>query len=78
MQRTQIRPGLKLAGTFLGPYEITRVLRNDRYLVAKIGEHEGPRQTSTSADYMKPWIEDSDESEKEDEVEAEEENEEAI
>lgn len=36
-----------------------KVLRNDRYLVHKAGNHEGPRQTSTSVDHMKSWIEDS-------------------
>lgn len=36
---------------------ITKVLRKDRYLVRKVGEQEGPSQTTTSADYMKPWIE---------------------
>lgn len=28
---------------------------NDRYTIVKIGEHEGPQETSTSADHMKPW-----------------------
>lgn len=28
---------------------------NDRYLVEKVGEHEGPQRTSTSADHMKQW-----------------------
>jgi len=42
---------------FLGPYEVTNVLRNDRYLICKVGEQEGPLQTTTSADNMKPWIE---------------------
>ncbi|KZC08081.1 hypothetical protein WN55_10802 [Dufourea novaeangliae] len=69
VQRTQSAPGLKLAGKFLGQYEITRILRNDRYMVAKVGEHEGPRVTSTSADHLKPWIEGSDESEGENEDE---------
>lgn len=55
IKRTQSGPGLKLASRFLGPYQITKVLRNDRYLVRKIGETEGPRETSTSIDHMKPW-----------------------
>lgn len=29
---------------------------NDRYKVNKIGEHEGPRETTTSADSMKRWV----------------------
>jgi len=57
IKRTQLGPGLKLANKYLGPYTVTRVLRNDRYLVQKTGEHEGPMKTSTSADHMKPWVE---------------------
>jgi len=60
IRRTQQGPGLKFASKYLGPYEIIRVLRNDRYLVRKIGEREGPRQTLTSADSMKPWTHDDD------------------
>ncbi|KYM97372.1 hypothetical protein ALC62_11977 [Cyphomyrmex costatus] len=48
---TQITPGSKIGAKFLGPYEITKVLRGDRY-----GEHEGPRTTSTSADHIKRWL----------------------
>ncbi|KAJ8911976.1 hypothetical protein NQ315_003254 [Exocentrus adspersus] len=55
IKRTQLGPGLKVHSKYVGPYRIVRVLRNDRYIVVKVGEHEGPRQTSTSADYMKPW-----------------------
>lgn len=55
IQRTQFGTGLKLYPKFLGPYEVTQIKRNDRYGVAKIGEHEGPKITSTSADFMKPW-----------------------
>jgi len=40
---------------FLGPYKVTSVLRNNRYLVEKHGDHEGPTCTSSSADHMKPW-----------------------
>ncbi|XP_076278315.1 uncharacterized protein LOC143208116 [Lasioglossum baleicum] len=56
IRRTQLRPELKLCPKYLGPYQIIKVLRNDRYLVEKVGEHEGPRTTSTSRDSMKPWI----------------------
>ena len=31
------------------------VLRNNRYLVQREGEHEGARSTSTAADHMKWW-----------------------
>lgn len=66
IKRTQLGPGLKLANKYLGPYSIIKVLRNDRYVVQKIGEHEGPMKTSTSADYMKPWVDfASDDSEEE-------------
>lgn len=66
IKRTQLGPGLKLANKYLGPYSIVKVLRNDCYIVQKIGEHEGPSKTSTSADYMKPWTDfASDESEDE-------------
>lgn len=60
IKRTQQGPHLKLAYKYLGPYEVTKTLRNHRYLLRKIGEDEGPGQTSSSADYMKPWIQDDD------------------
>lgn len=63
IKRTQQGPGLKLAPKFLGPYEIIRVLRNHRYALRKIGEHEGPFETSSAADFMKPWISDEDNNE---------------
>lgn len=52
VKRTQQDPGSKFA--FIGPYEIVKVLRNNRYLVQKVGEHEGPQRTSSAADFMKP------------------------
>jgi hypothetical protein len=55
IKRTQQRPGLKLANKYLGPYEIVKILRNNRYIVRKVGNHEGPWETSTAADYIKPW-----------------------
>jgi len=61
IRRTQQGPGLKLPHKYLGPYEVIKALRNDRYILRKVGEHEGPYQTSSAADFMKPWIdEDSD------------------
>lgn len=36
-------------------------MRNQRYTVRKIGESEGPVQTTSSADFMKPWTDGSDE-----------------
>lgn len=57
IKRTQLGPGLKLTNKYLGPYAVIKMLRNDRYVVQKMGEHEGPSKTSTSADHMKPWTE---------------------
>ncbi|KZC09620.1 hypothetical protein WN55_01195, partial [Dufourea novaeangliae] len=58
IKRTQHGPGLKLHAKFLGLYHVHKILRNDRYLVEKVGEHEGPRSTTTSTEYMKPWSKD--------------------
>ncbi|GFV08963.1 transposon Tf2-9 polyprotein [Trichonephila clavipes] len=55
MQRTQFGTGLKLRPKYFGPYEVTKVNKHDRYEVQKIGQHEGPNVTSTSADKMKKW-----------------------
>jgi len=33
IKRTQQGPGLKVTHKYLGPYEIIRILRNQRYLV---------------------------------------------
>lgn len=57
IQRTQFGSGLKLRPKFFGPYKVTAVKGNDRYGVAKIGQHEGPNCTSSAADHMKPWAE---------------------
>lgn len=56
IKRTQQAPGLKLASKYLGSYKIVKVLRNNRYLINKVGVHEGPQQTSTAADFMKLWL----------------------
>ena len=58
IRRTHMGPGQKFCTKFLGPYRVSKTLRSDRYLVDKVGEHEGPRSTSTSIDYMKPWVDD--------------------
>jgi hypothetical protein len=55
IKRTKQRPGLKLANKYLGPYEIVKILRNNRYIVRKVGDHEGSWETATAADYIKPW-----------------------
>ena len=56
IKRAQFGSELKLGGKFLGPYRILRTMRNDRYTVEKVREHEGPTHTSTTADFMKPWV----------------------
>ncbi|KMQ88848.1 hypothetical protein RF55_11596 [Lasius niger] len=55
IKRTQSGPRLKFAAKYFGPYRIKQVLRDDRYVVQKIDEGEGPRITSAAADNMKPW-----------------------
>jgi len=55
IKRTQVGGRLKVAAKYFGPYKIKRILRNDRYMVEKIGQTKGPRVTSTAADFMKPW-----------------------
>lgn len=52
IKRTQQGPGLKLAPKFLGPYQVIKVLLN---IVRKIGEDEGPLETSTSIGHIKLW-----------------------
>ncbi|GFU32243.1 hypothetical protein TNCV_3834521 [Trichonephila clavipes] len=56
IQRTQFGTGLKLQPKYFEPYEVTKVNKHDRYEVQKIGQHEGPNVTSTSADKMKKWF----------------------
>ncbi|XP_053968268.1 uncharacterized protein K02A2.6-like [Anastrepha ludens] len=70
IKRSQFVAGKKLANEDLGPYEVIRVKRNDKYDVKKAADFEGPNATSTSCDYMKPWKRDeSDLSETDDIVE---------
>ncbi|GFX93252.1 transposon Tf2-9 polyprotein [Trichonephila clavipes] len=53
IQRTQFGSGLKLSPKFLGPYKIIEVKPRDRYNIERVGNHEGPKLTSSSADLMK-------------------------
>lgn len=55
INKTQFSTAAKLKPKFLGPYEVTKVKEYDRYDVEKVGIHEGPNRTSTSADNMKRW-----------------------
>ncbi|GFW66676.1 transposon Tf2-9 polyprotein [Trichonephila clavipes] len=52
-QRTQFGSGLKLRPKFLGPYKVIEVKPRDRYNLERVGNHEGPKLTSSSADLMK-------------------------
>ncbi|GFT21546.1 transposon Tf2-6 polyprotein [Trichonephila clavipes] len=52
IQRTQFGSGLKLRPKFLGPYKVIEVKPRDRYNLERVGNHEGPKLTS-SADLMK-------------------------
>ncbi|GFY35668.1 uncharacterized protein TNCV_2619601 [Trichonephila clavipes] len=53
IQRTQFEVGLKLRAKFVGPYKVRKVNPKDGYEVEKVGQHEGPNSTTTSADLMK-------------------------
>jgi hypothetical protein len=55
IKRTQQEPRLKLTNKYHGSYKIIKVSRNNRYVVRKMGDHEGPWETSIAADYIKPW-----------------------
>lgn len=55
IKRTQLGPGQKFLPKFLAPYRVIKVMRHDRYVIEKVGDHEGPQQTSTSANNMKLW-----------------------
>ncbi|GBO03989.1 hypothetical protein AVEN_124881-1 [Araneus ventricosus] len=55
IKRTQLGGGLKLKPKFLGPYKVVKIKLHVRYYVEKVGSHEGPAATSTSAAHMKPW-----------------------
>lgn len=60
IKRTQFGPGLKLKPKYLGPYKVVKCNRNDRYHVEKADSTaEGPIRTSSSADQMKRWPEQS-------------------
>ncbi|KAF0713347.1 Uncharacterized protein FWK35_00037446, partial [Aphis craccivora] len=55
IKRTQFLPTSKLSRKFLGPYRIISREGQNRYKVLKVGAHEGPINTYTATDFMKPW-----------------------
>ncbi|GFX22932.1 transposon Ty3-I Gag-Pol polyprotein [Trichonephila clavipes] len=55
IKRTQFGPGLKLMQKYLGPYKVTKVKHNDTYDVEKCDFVDGPSKTSTCAEFMKLW-----------------------
>lgn len=50
IKRTQFTSGNKLAEKFLGPYRVDKVKSNERYDVAKVGNHGGANITLSSAE----------------------------
>lgn len=56
IKRTQFGPGLKFHSKYLGPYKVILAKEFERYDVQKVGASEGPKVTSTCAEYMKPWL----------------------
>lgn len=55
IKRTQFGSGLKLKPKFLGPYKVVKVKYNNAYDVQKVGNSDGPKNSATCAEYMKPW-----------------------
>lgn len=55
IKRTQFGSNLKLKPKFLGPYQIVKVKQNNSYDVQKVGSSDGPKNTTTCAEYVKPW-----------------------
>ncbi|BFG06629.1 uncharacterized protein DMAD_13610 [Drosophila madeirensis] len=55
IKKTQFGSGLKLKPKFLGPYQIIKVKHNNAYDVKKVGNSDGPKHSSSCAEYLKPW-----------------------
>ncbi|GFX06451.1 hypothetical protein TNCV_3016851 [Trichonephila clavipes] len=55
IKRTQFGPGLKLKQKYLGPHKVTKVKHNDTYDVEKCDFVDGLSKTSTCAEFMKLW-----------------------
>lgn len=58
IKRTQLGGGLKLKSKYFGPYRVTKVKPHNTYDVIKVSDGEGPKQTSTCAEFIKPWPDD--------------------
>lgn len=56
IKKTQFGNIAKFKETYLKQYEITAAKNHNHYEVENIGDHEGPRKTSTEAEYTKPWF----------------------
>lgn len=55
INKTQFSTGAKLKPKNAGPYAITKAKGNERYDVERIGTHDGPSKTNSSADNLKAW-----------------------
>lgn len=54
IKKTQFAVGQKISPNYVGPYKIIEILRANRYKVIKAANFDGPKETRTSSDYMKP------------------------
>lgn len=59
ISKTQFATGAKLRPKIFGLYQVTNVKvkgnETERYDVQRVGIHEGPANTNSSSDNMKPW-----------------------
>lgn len=62
LKKTQFATKSKLLPKYIGPYKVINTKQHDRYDLEKHGSFEGPQKTSSSADLMKPWIVQGDDS----------------
>lgn len=57
IEKVQKEKGEKFHTAMVGPYEVVKIKRNNRYEVQKVGFGDGPISTSSPADRMKRWVE---------------------
>lgn len=55
--------GFKFAHKYFESYEIIKTAKLSLRHTQYVGEHEGPLQTSMAVDYIKPWINNDDDTE---------------